>query len=115
MNSIVAIVYCTTVGMAMFTSSTFEFGRCNQPVEQGLISAFVPEFSQFLNRSNQVVVSDQQNQFQSLNKPFSEYTAINQVFQLRLTFCLLQYNKLLKLICINSRKADGIFPFHYFW
>ena len=110
------MVYCLTVFMTIRASSVFAFGRCHHAVyNQGVISVLVPEYSQHINRPNLLVEADQQNHTRTLPGLFSQNLTRIQVSEQQLLAFFLQHKQLSRKICIKYRKADGIFPFHYFW
>lgn len=114
--NIMAMVYCLTVGMAIFIASDSAFGRQYDALDkQGVISEFVPEFYHHINRSENHVVAGEQHDAPSQFKPFSGYVHAIRHLELQSVFSLLQRKQLLVNICIRYRKADGIFPYHYFW
>lgn len=111
-----AMVYCLTVGMAIFFASDSAFDRQYDALDkQGVISEFVPEFYHHINRSENHVVASEQHDAPSQFKPFSAYVHAIRHLKLQSVLRLLQRKQLLVNICIRYRKADGIFPYHYFW
>lgn len=111
-----AMVYCLTVGMAVFYASDSASGRPYDTLnKQGLISEFVPEFYHHINRSENHVVTGEQPVTPSFFRSFSEFTSAVKHIQQLAVFKLVKRKQFLAEVCINSRKADGIYPFHYFW
>ena len=82
---------------------------------QGVITSYVPEYSHFLTRPQSLGVHAQSAESLPCKKDFSEYSAEVKVFQHDITCRYLQYTLISKAFLIDYRKADGIFPFHYFW
>jgi len=111
-----AMIYCLTVGVAIYASADPGFRIYHEiPGARGVISVYVPEFYHHLERPDHLVLFELLNQKQSLNKLFGDYVKVIQSHQQKLIFCFLQHRRFLQNVRIKYRKADGIFPFHYFW
>ncbi|MDO9633560.1 MAG: hypothetical protein Q7J05_00765 [Paludibacter sp.] len=82
---------------------------------QGVITSYVPGYSHFLTRPQGLAVPAQGAESLTNKKDFSEFSAEAKVFQQDIACRYLQYTLISKGFLINFRKADGIFPFHYFW
>ena len=115
--NIMAMVYFLIVGLAIFIASDSSFAiRQNDVLDkQGVISEFVPEFYHHINRSENHVVAGERYDTTYQLKLFSSYIHVIRHFELQSAFRLLQRKQLLVNVCIRYRKADGIFPYHYFW
>lgn len=113
---LVATVYCITVLVAMNACVNPGFVRSHSSYnKQGVITESNIEYSHYLYRPHNLVIPAQLAESLPSKKDFSEFSHEVQVYQQNMLCRYIQYEHIISNFPVNIRKADGIFPFHYFW
>lgn len=114
--SLVAIMYCFTVVVAINTSVSAGFrGSHITEKEQGVIATIPVDYSHYLSRPNNINVPAQSAESLPGKKDFSEFYIEIQLYQQNILRKQVQFLQAINYFPVNYRKADGIYPFHYFW
>jgi hypothetical protein len=114
--SLVAIMYCFTVVVAINTSVSTGFPDNHiTENEQGVITTIPVDYSHYLNRPNNIIVPAQSAESLTGKKDFSEFYLEIQHYQQNILRKQDQFLQAISHFPVNIRKADGVYPFHYFW
>lgn len=111
-----AAIYCATVVVAVEASDNITtINAYSAPSDQGVIKTHSIDYKSYLTRPQNLVVPALRVDSCQDKKDFSEYLVSKQVTQHKIACKYQQYIHVSKSFLVKHRKADGIFPFHYFW